>query len=375
MTYGPLNGQFETYTYDAKNRLTGVAGVTYAYDALGNRITMTEGTNITTFVNTPSALSRLLMTVDDEDNVVYYIYGRGLISEIEGTTERYYHYDSRGNTIALTNDQGAVTDTFTYAPFGEVISRTGAYEPRFQFAGQLGIQKDSNGLYYMRARYYNSDIQRFISRDTYEGMLAKPLTLNYFAYGLNNPFRYVDPSGYDPVRIKGLSDEQKKKAALLNNSHGESDVLSFISSFVPGLGDAKDIQEALTGVDLITNKKLTGLERVVSGVCVLIPIVSAKAGRVVTKSMFKSVDDILLNANPGRATKGKSTLWNKPGGFQQALDDFDSLNVTDIEEIPGGLMGKLPDGRTINVRIGSSDGRPTLEIFDGQRSTKVRYDE
>ncbi len=196
MTYGPLNGQFETYTYDAKNRLTGVAGVTYAYDALGNRITMTEGTNITTFVNTPSALSRLLMTVDDEDNVVYYIYGRGLISEIEGTTERYYHYDSRGNTIALTNDQGAVTDTFTYAPFGEVISRTGAYEPRFQFAGQIGIQKDPNGLYYMRARYYNSDIQRFISRDTYEGLLSKPLTLNHFAYGLNNPFRYVDPSGY-----------------------------------------------------------------------------------------------------------------------------------------------------------------------------------
>ncbi len=130
------------------------------------------------------------------------------------------------------------------------------------------------------------------------------MTLNHFAYGLNNPFRYVDPSGYDPVRIKGVSDEQKKKAALLNNSHGESDALSFISSFVPGLGDAKDIQEALTGVDLITNKKLTGIEKVVIGICVLLPIVSAKAGRMATKAVLGLADDSIPTFK--RTISGKS---------------------------------------------------------------------
>ncbi len=92
------------------------------------------------------------------------------------------------------------------------------------------------------------------------------------------------------------------------------------------------------------------------------------------KKIFKSVDDILENANPGRVTKGKATQWNKTGGLDQALDDFNDLGVTDIKDIPGGKIGKLSDGRTVNVRTKSSDRRPTLEIFDGKKSTKIRYD-
>jgi len=93
-----------------------------------------------------------------------------------------------------------------------------------------------------------------------------------------------------------------------------------------------------------------------------------------SKGGLKSVDDILESANPGRVTKGKTTQWNKTGGMEQALDDFGNLGVTDIKDIPGGKVGKLPDGRTVNVRTKSSDGRPTLEIFDGKSSTKIRYD-
>ena len=41
-----------------------------------------------------------------------------------------------------------------------------------------------------------------------------------------------------------------------------------------------------------------------------------------------------------------------------------------------GKTGKLADGRNVNVRVDSSDGRPTLEIMNknGTR-TKVRYDD
>lgn len=49
------------------------------------------------------------------------------------------------------------------------------------------------------------------------------------------------------------------------------------------------------------------------------------------------------------------------------------MGVSDVKDIPGGKVGKLPDGRTVNVRNKSSDGRPTLEIYDGKKSIKIRY--
>ncbi len=85
------------------------------------------------------------------------------------------------------------------------------------------------------------------------------------------------------------------------------------------------------------------------------------------------VDDILEGATPGRTTKGRATQFEKTGGYNQALDDFNSMGVTDVKDIPGGKVGRLPDGRTVNVSTKSSDGRPTLEIFDGKNCTKIRY--
>jgi RHS repeat-associated protein len=54
---------------------------------------------------------------------------------------------------------------------------------------------DSNGLYYMRARYYNPDIRRFINRDVVQGTIGNGLSLNRFAYVNGNPVSYVDPFG------------------------------------------------------------------------------------------------------------------------------------------------------------------------------------
>jgi hypothetical protein len=64
----------------------------------------------------------------------------------------------------------------------------------------------------------------------------------------------------------------------------------------------------------------------------------------------------------------------KPDGtIDTANDDFDNLSPTDVKDIPGGRVGKLPDGRSVVVRPDSTDGRPTLEIQDGRERIKVRY--
>lgn len=84
---------------------------------------------------------------------------------------------------------------------------------------------------------------------------------------------------------------------------------------------------------------------------------------------------VLDGAKPGRDTKGHTKQWGKPGTMDDANGDFDSLNPSNVKNIPGGRTGELPDGRRINVRDHSSDGRPTLEVQNGKNRIKVRYGE
>jgi RHS repeat-associated protein len=70
-----------------------------------------------------------------------------------------------------------------------------------KFTGQR--TDDNTGLYYYNARYCDPSIGRFISADTIVPNPAKPQTLNWYFYCLNNPLKYVDPSGHAG---EGLSD-------------------------------------------------------------------------------------------------------------------------------------------------------------------------
>ncbi len=91
----------------------------------------------------------------------------------------------------------------------------------------------------------------------------------------------------------------------------------------------------------------------------------------------EAIDKVLKGAKPGRETKGSTKQLEKPGGFDEALDDFEKMGLTGIKDVSSGdkmvKVGKLPDGRTVNVRNKSEDSRPTLEIYDGKKSIKIRY--
>jgi hypothetical protein len=84
-------------------------------------------------------------------------------------------------------------------------------------------------------------------------------------------------------------------------------------------------------------------------------------------------DPPVPGAKPGKETKGRTSQWEKPGGQAEADKDFDDLNPTNVQPIPGGRTGTLPDGRSVNVHGDSSAGRPTLDIQDGKNRIKVRY--
>ena len=62
-----------------------------------------------------------------------------------------------------------------------------------KFTGQ---RLDGTGLYYYNARYYDPSIGRFISPDVYVQFTGSSQSLNRYSYVLNNPLRYIDPTGW-----------------------------------------------------------------------------------------------------------------------------------------------------------------------------------
>lgn len=200
LTLGPLtNSTFGSYTYDARNRLWNAGGVTNAYDAMNNRIGQTFGTNTSIFVVNPNVkLPQVLMRI--KNGVTnYYIYGAGLLYQITqtatATNTRSYHYDSRGSTVALTDDNGNVTDRIEYSTYGSTTYRAGNTDTPFLFNGRYGVMTDPNGLLYMRNRFYSPYLCRFVNPDP-TGFSSG---MNFFAYANGNPVSYLDPSGLGAI--------------------------------------------------------------------------------------------------------------------------------------------------------------------------------
>ena len=126
-----------------------------------------------------------------------YTYGLERISQLQtiqgALTASFYQYDGRGTVRMLTNAAGAVTDTYAYDAFGNLIAQTGSTPNAYLYRGE---SYDSDlGLYYLRARWYNPATGRFMTRDPYQGSIWDPASLHRYNYARANPVNYIDPSG------------------------------------------------------------------------------------------------------------------------------------------------------------------------------------
>ena len=182
-------------TYDSANKLLSAGGHTYSYNAENVRIrNLCEDEDTTYTYNTNCKLSQLLVKVTGSVTTKY-VYGKGLIGEESNGKFKTYHFDSRGSTIAITDENGNITDTFAYDTYGKQIARTGTSTIIFGYNGMYGVITDKNGLVYMRARYYSPEMRRFINADIVAGKITNATTLNRYAYANGNPISLVDPTG------------------------------------------------------------------------------------------------------------------------------------------------------------------------------------
>lgn len=186
-----------SYSYNSEDYLTGVSGdfnATFMYDAMGKRRSASRNGQITRYVlDVNREPENVLVETDGSDNpMYYYIYGYGLLYRIKASDNsmQQYHYDFRGSTIAISDENENITHKYLYDAFGTVVATE---EPandfnRFRYVGKYGVMYEDSMLYFMRVRYYRPDLGRFLSED--------PVwNVNGFVYAGQNPIFFYDPDG------------------------------------------------------------------------------------------------------------------------------------------------------------------------------------
>jgi RHS repeat-associated protein len=180
-----------------------INGVThrYGYDGWGRRVRkVASGVETRHFWDG----SNLLLEADQWHNVtgIYAHAGSRPIYMRKGASSYYYVQENAGSIIGLVSGSGGASPSHAYAyrPFGAPESVTepgggGAFNP-LRFAGQYFDSE--TGLYYMRARYYDPTLRRFISEDP----IGLAGGINPYAYAENDPVNLRDPNGLCPQKVK-----------------------------------------------------------------------------------------------------------------------------------------------------------------------------
>ncbi|MFP3940898.1 MAG: RHS repeat domain-containing protein, partial [Thermoanaerobaculia bacterium] len=198
-------GSVTTYTWDALNRLTRLDGPTgthtYGYDPNGIRVRETNDGETTRFLHGREDILATYET-DQPDQpgqlATYFTHGPGSdepwAQAKPGAPEdplAYLHRDGLGSVTAISTPEAQLRGTTTYAAFGSVEGNTGL-QSRY---GYTSRELDPTGQMYYRARYYQPDLGRFTTQDSFPGFLNMPASLHSYQYVLNNPARFTDPFG------------------------------------------------------------------------------------------------------------------------------------------------------------------------------------
>ena len=180
-----------TYAHDALGRLTSVSGpgisAAYTLDGDGNRVAATVNGTTTSF----DLDVRGLPTVLAESGRLY------LPGQPEaGYSENGVWWNSlttaQGSVLQRVSESGTTSATYRYDPYGG--ARPGS--TRAPLIGYAGEWADATETINLRARAYDPSIGRFLSRDSFAGFLAEPVSGNRYLYAHANPLRYTDPSGH-----------------------------------------------------------------------------------------------------------------------------------------------------------------------------------
>jgi RHS repeat-associated protein len=202
-SYGNITKRGYAYSYDHASNMYRCCGNSYGYAYDGNNILVRkqrlDGLKLGYFVYVNG--NRLIGEYDGTGAWVreHAYLGSKLVATVSktvgGEEVSYIHTDALGSPVATTNGSGSILSRPAYPPYG-----SGSTDGTIGFTGHLRL----DGLLYAGARWYEPKIGRFMSMDKAAFTERNPHSFNRYAYGNNNPYRYVDPNGMDATDVHNV---------------------------------------------------------------------------------------------------------------------------------------------------------------------------
>ncbi len=228
-----VSGARVAYSWNVKNQLlqvdsfanatstTTTRRLQYTYDPVGRRASKTDAGVIQRFVYDGNDMIGVL---DNAGTLVTSYLFSGAIDEplsaSSGGATGFMFSNYLGSVVAVAG-AASVTNTYQYGPYGEALPSSSADSVPFRFTGR---EKDTDTLYYYRARYYHTGMARFISDDP-TGMSGG---VNPYSYVSGNPVSSGDPPGTQPgspdwcrrqlERIQNIQDKINERIGELDEN-------------------------------------------------------------------------------------------------------------------------------------------------------------
>ncbi|AIQ45744.1 hypothetical protein R70723_07495 [Paenibacillus sp. FSL R7-0273] len=188
------------YSYDGANQLKQVTrnGFTtsYKYDGDGLMREKNDGGTTRYYYDGENIIAEGSVSGNTVNFKARYVRGLQLISmKNQWGTVGYYLQNGHGDVVNLYRQDQTLLNTYDYDIWGNptVKEEADQYTNPFRYSGEYW--DEGQQLQYLRARWYDPSVGRFITEDTWEGRLNHPDSQNPYIYVVNNPLKYVDPSG------------------------------------------------------------------------------------------------------------------------------------------------------------------------------------
>ena len=197
------------YVWDTdENRLTEVklntvTQVTYEYDSLGRLLKRVEGSLTTLFEWDGWDLVKEVKSGSVSETTEYFVPQGEVHSFKRGSSVYHVHGDGLTSTRMVSDSNGNSVADLVYGAWGDVLdeSETISGDLDLGFVGGLGVRRDqTTGLLYMRNRWYEPGLSRFISRDP----IGHVGGTNLYSYAKNLPMSFLDPYGLDAENAQRL---------------------------------------------------------------------------------------------------------------------------------------------------------------------------
>ena len=186
-------------------RISDETAVSYKYNPEGIRIGKTVNDTETSYFVDASGTMQAMKQGDEELVFMYDATGRreGFIWYHEGQKQGtyYYLYNMQSDVIGMVAEDMSPVVTYEYDAWGKLLSISGEKKDTvgklnpFRYRGY--VYEEESGLYYVSSRYYDPEVNRFISPDTIDVLEVQDdlYDKNLYAYCDNNPVMRVDSSG------------------------------------------------------------------------------------------------------------------------------------------------------------------------------------